>query len=375
MSDLIFLSLEQWDDIWRRNQFLASRWARRFPSNKVLFVGPWKRATRGTSVFQPLADAPNLSAMALPKLAPNSVPVGRRLNQANAVRAVRSVARQQGLEHPLLWVNPVDCGFFIERLGERGVVYDITDDWELVGNDASAQSRIRKLDRELCRRAELTVVCSPALYESRKPVTRRCFLLQNGVDFEHYIPAQSVAPAPWPRPVLGFTGSIHPNRIDLELLSRLSREFAEGTIWMIGPVFWPDDGWKRFLDEHPNIQSPGARPWALLPELMAGFDICIVPHLRDEFTDSLNPLKLWEYLACGKPIVSTPVAGFRDFSQHVRLAATSEEFAVRCHAALEENGTPEGEAKARARREEARKHSWDSRFEALLAELRASLLL
>jgi teichuronic acid biosynthesis glycosyltransferase TuaH len=85
-----------------------------------------------------------------------------------------------------------------------------------------------------------------------------------------------------------------------------------------------------------------------------------VPHLVNSFTESLQPIKLWEYLAAGKPIVATKVAGFRDYPQFVRLASDADEFARGVQDALQENTTTHHER----RRNEAHNHSWESRLDA-----------
>lgn len=108
---------------------------------------------------------------------------------------------------------------------------------------------------------------------------------------------------------------------------------------------------------------PGAVPYARIPEAMAQFDVCIVPHVETVFTESLNPIKLWEYLAAGKPIVSTNIAGFRDYACFCRIASGSKAFVAACRAALDESDDRSSERIA-----EARLHTWDARVDALLGE-------
>jgi hypothetical protein len=84
----------------------------------------------------------------------------------------------------------------------------------------------------------------------------------------------------------------------------------------------------------PNVKLTGPMPYQQLPDYMRAFAVCMVPHLVTPFTESLNPIKLWEYLAAGKPIVSSKVAGFRDYPQWVRLAEGAEEFVREIRAAL-----------------------------------------
>jgi glycosyltransferase involved in cell wall biosynthesis len=106
------------------------------------------------------------------------------------------------------------------------------------------------------------------------------------------------------------------------------------------------------------VHFTGPVSYQRIPEYMRAFDVCIVPHRMTPFTESLNPIKLWEYLAVGKPIVATPVAGFRDYPQFVSLAATADQFLAAMQAALTEDP-----GSAPARRAEAAKHSWVSRVD------------
>jgi glycosyltransferase involved in cell wall biosynthesis len=388
MRDLIFVSLEDWDDIWRRNQFLCAAWARRFPANKILFVGQqqmlWQHLRRNT--LKPLLQnpswsvpgLPNISATFLPKPLPNPIPGGRLANEKAARDHIVAMSRQMGLRDPLLWLNPNDAGHLIGKVGERGVVYDITDDWELAEPDERRRAQVAAHDREMCRRADLTVVCSQALAQSRRGVARRLLLLPNGVDGEHYKaagrPPQNSTPRRWPGPTFGYTGTLHPQRIDLGLVLSLARAHPDGSVVLVGPINWNDDSLQKALDTTPNLFAPDSVPYAEIPGVMAQFDVCIVPHCQSEFVESLNPIKLWEYLACGKPIASTNVAGFRDYPQFCRVAATPAEFLAACEAALAEAHSGD-DTVALARREEAARHSWESRLDDLLREMHACGLL
>ncbi len=438
MRDLIFVSLEPWDEVWRRNQFVCAELSRRFPGNQVLFVarpvfwplllraalrsrgGAGRRALRRAlrDRFRALPDFPNISVYTPLKWFPNPLPGARKWNETRMTRGIRLAAKRAGVRDPLLWLNPHDAGFLIGETGERGVVYDITDDWELAAPAGPQRERIAGEDRDLCRRVDLTVVCSQALYNSRVGVAKRLLLLPNGVNADHYarpgqsdprppgrfaldatfVPASALetktsatqipipstngatstptlastrtatTPTPvvaqttttpttgaaqtattptnpatpglggreWARPVFGYTGSLHRERIDLELVEQLAQEFSHGSVVLVGPQHWSDDSLARAQQKHPNLFAPGSVAYAQIPEVMARFDVCIVPHLRSEFVESLNPIKLWEFLACGKPIVSTDVAGFRDFPALVRLAKNAPAFLEACQSALQE---------------------------------------
>ncbi|MDB5334092.1 MAG: hypothetical protein JWP03_5243 [Phycisphaerales bacterium] len=167
----------------------------------------------------------------------------------------------------------------------------------------------------------------------------------------------------WAGPVLGYTGTIHPDRVDVELVEAVARKMRAGSVVLVGPNMLPGDQSER-LRKCGNVFLPGPVPYAEIPNIMRAFDVCITPHRVTAFTESLNPIKLWEYLAAGKPIVSTDVAGFRDYPQFVRIASGADEFL-----AAAEAGMREGPHLRPARRAEARRHSWAGRVDQISAVL------
>jgi len=381
MRDLIFVSLEDWDDVWRRNQFLCSSLARRFPEIKILFVGLPRNVSndlrhRKLRAFRSMATwtlpkFPNITVTHALKLFPDSIAAGRWLNESMARRHIRRVTQNLGMTAPLLWLNPHSAVHMAGAMGENAVIYDITDDW---AEAPSFSQRERKLiaeqDRALCRRADLVVVCSDALEASRRGNCKALLHLPNGVDNGRYetIPDRPQA-GRWSGPVFGYTGTIHADRFDVDLVAGLAASFAEGSIVLVGPDHLTRAE-KGRLAAHRNIHITGPLPNAQIPGVMAQFDVCIVPHVETAFTNSLNPLKLWEYLASGKPIVSTNVAGFRNYPFLCHIASGVEAFTQACRKALVENGMHCAE-----RREEARKHSWTRRIDALLDTMRTTGLI
>lgn len=384
MRDLIFVSLEDWDEVWRRNQFLCSGFARRFPDRKILFIAPARDVSnrlrrgrlselRGKATWKVPGFA-NITVTQPLKLVPNSLSVGRRLNEAMARAHVRHAAQDTGIVNPILWLNPQDALHLVGRMEERAVIYDITDDWTELTQSKALTRRIIAQDAELCRKANAVIVCSQRLYNLKRNLARNLYLIPNGVEAEHYCRVlDSTEPliadtARWRKPVLGYTGTIHPDRVDAALVEALARRFAEGTVALIGPMLLSAESQAR-LQACGNVVLTGAVAYERLPDYMRAFDVCITPHRMTPFTESLNPIKLWEYLAAGKPIVSTDVAGFRDYPEFVRIAADTEGFVCAVQEALRENP-----AKGAARREEARRHSWEKRIDDVEAVVNSCLL-
>jgi glycosyltransferase involved in cell wall biosynthesis len=379
MNDLIFVSMEDWDDIWRRNQFVCAAFSRRFPDRQILFVSPPRNVSyllrsgnlKGLrqSATETVPELPRITVTRPLKLMPNTLRAGRLFNEAMMRRHIASEARRLGLRDPILWLNPHSAVHMAGRMRERGVVYDITDDWISLTQSPAVARLTEEQDRALCARADAVIVCSSHLYAIKKDLARNLHLIPNGVDLSHYDHIADrrgeVVPAAgkWKRPVLGYTGTIHPDRVDIALVEALAKRMPEASIVLVGPNHL-SPGQMKPLSALSNLYFIGPVPYKEIPQYMRAFDVCITPHLVTPFTESLNPIKLWEYLAAGLPIVSTDVAGFRDFPKLVRIANGPEEFESELRAALcEEPSLIE------ARRREAAKHSWDSRLEDIVKVL------
>jgi teichuronic acid biosynthesis glycosyltransferase TuaH len=380
MRDIIFVSLENWDQIWRRNQFLCAGLARRFPQSKILFVNPSRhvfhhvRRRQIASLKGPktwiVPELPNVTVTRPLKWLPDSAPGATLFNEAMLRHYIRRDAQRLGIQKPILWLNPHDAVHMVGHMGEQSVIYDITDDWALASCSPQQKQAIEDADRRLCRKADLVVVCSEALLQSRRALSQKILLLPNGVDVAHYhdVKVPSKAAATWPSPVFGYTGTLHSDRVDSQLVLSLAQAFPSGSVVLVGPGrLSAEDRLK--LQNQKNVFMPGAVPYAEIPSVMRQFDVCIVPHQESEFTESLNPIKLWEYLAAGKPIVSTNVAGFRRYSHLCHIASGAPAFIKACQTALQE-----GAEKVEARQAEAACHSWESRIDDLLAVLQTSNL-
>jgi teichuronic acid biosynthesis glycosyltransferase TuaH len=378
--DLLFVSLEAWDDIWRRNQFLCAGWSQRHPQSKILFVAPPRILPlaikkRNLGSLRPKLETapgfPNIFIYRPLRLIPSTLPATRRFNEWHERAQLRAVASQMGIRHPLLWLNSHFARHMTDQMGEKGLVYDITDDWISFGQSEALRQRITQLDADLCRLADCTIVCSQRLFDLKKSIARRLELVPNGVDASHYAPVGSTEPPHtiarnWKKPVLGYTGSIHPDRVDVDLIAKLAEEFSDGTIALVGPDMLPGPLRER-LQAYPNIVLSGPLPYAQIPDAMRAFDVCITPHRETDFTQSLNPIKLWEYLAGGKPIVSTDVAGFRDFPELVKIASGAPAFVKACREALQ------GDDLQEKRQAVALGNSWETRLgqvETILSEVR-----
>ncbi len=324
--DVVCCSLEEWNDVWRRNQFLVREILKLRPDMRILFVEPpvdvlWsglreKRippsGARRIVGFEPVA------AYRPRKWLPRRLAAGvdDRLSRRVEVRAKRL-----GLRHPVLWLNDTSYAALAERTGWP-VVYDITDDWTLAPRSERETERQVSNDRRVMRLADEVVVCSPALVATRG-ASRPVRLIPNGVDVEHFqVARERPRDLPSGRVVL-YTGTAAPDRLDVALCGDLARGLpADATLVFVGPNACSPQVTRGLVES--GAVFLGARPYADIPAYMQHSEVIVVPHAVTPFTESLDPIKAREVLAAGRPCVATPVAGFRDLGDPVIVAAREE---------------------------------------------------
>jgi teichuronic acid biosynthesis glycosyltransferase TuaH len=322
LDEIVVCSLEAWDDVWRRNQFLVDALLEMHPRLRVLFVEPpadplndivhgrspaWRRARSvrpdgRLHALRPLKPLPRLAG---------------RLADRQLHRQVTAAARRLGFARPKLWINDVTYAPLIAETGWPAL-YDVTDDWLAAPVSRRQLGRLSGLEERVLKAADEVVVCSPGLARSRggsRPVT----LVPNAVDSEHFRRLRS-RPADLPgAPVAVYVGTLHESRLDVDLVARLARELPHVSVALVGPVALSRAS-RRALTAEPNVTLLGPRPYADVPGYLQHADVVVVPHGVDAFTGSLDPIKLYECLAVATPTVATPVAGFDARADSIRLA-------------------------------------------------------
>jgi glycosyltransferase involved in cell wall biosynthesis len=243
-------------------------------------------------------------------------------------------------------------------------VYQRTDSFE----DFPAVNRelIKQYDRKLKANADLTVYVNSTLYQSESSQCRKALYVDHGVDFESFASADTsqVVPsdmAEIPRPIAGFIGSIDDCNPDLEFMEQVADLLPEVSFVFIGRKQTDCS----HLEARKNVWMLGQKPYQDVPQYGKCFDVAILPLRQSPWTEAVNPLKLKEYLALGKPIISTPFNELSKYLDVVYKAVTPAEFARKIEQALSEN-TPEIVTR---RRKKVQGASWDSKAETILQEL------
>ena len=344
MTELVVLSLEAWDEVWRRNQHLVAGLLRADLDLRVLFVEPAAdpvyaalRARvlprsgvglrRGPRL--PEVDGDRLWLLQPTKWLPRKVDSRADARLAGAVVAA---AREVGFSDPVLWVNDPAGAGTLAATGWRAL-YDITDDWLLAPRTPAEHARLVADEAMLLDRSVEVVVCSPALAAS-KAATRPVRLVPNAVDLAAY-QRDSARPADLPDGAVAlYVGTVHTDRMDLDLLAATARALAgTASVVCVGPApLAPTDATAVTAA---GVRLLGPRPAETIPAYLRHADVLVVPHAVTPFTDSLDPIKRYEYQAAGRPVVATPVAGFADSGMPRLTVAARADFPAAVAAALE----------------------------------------
>jgi glycosyltransferase involved in cell wall biosynthesis len=264
----------------------------------------------------------------------------------------RDVARL-GLRRAVVIAGLPHAVDLLPRLPARLVVYHCADDYAHV---RGFPDTLPALEADLCRRADLVVCTSETLCQARAQFNPHTCWIPNGADVDHF--AAPAAPATElrdvRRPIVGFVGGLS-EWVDLDLVASLARHRAQWTFVLVGPASI-DTSPLRGL---PNVRLLSPRPYTDLPTYLAAMDVGLIPFRRNDVTYHADPIKAYEYLAAGLPVVATDMPALRRLAPDVGLADSVDGFLQRIQAAIEEGR----DARRTERQAEARRHSWASRFE------------
>ncbi len=297
-------------------------------------------------------------------------PWGQKFELANRINSrltglrVRRAAR--GLERPrILWLYDPTAFELVGRAGEELTVYDCVDDYaEQVGPDERRRRFVAEADEEAASRSQVVFATTQGLFERQSARNPETHLVRNGADYAHFSRANGTASElrSLSGPVIGFAGNLTSEKVDFDLLEAVARARPAWTLVLVGPA--AEDARARIgrLAELANVHVLGFRPYHKLPAYVGGFSAGLIPYRASAYTRNCSPLKVFEYLAAGKPVVASGVPELAEMGPDVSLAEGADEFVAAIERALADDGR---EAVAR-RRALAEENTWDARTERLL---------
>jgi glycosyltransferase involved in cell wall biosynthesis len=369
--DLVVIG-EDWGRHPSSTQHLVRELAR---SRKVLYVNslglrrPRLNAGDLRRAWRKLLDllipaAPRRAEQTPPSLtvlAPVALPfpgsrLAGRINHWLLGSRIRHALRRCGISAPALWISMPTGIDAVGTIGERAVIYYCGDDFGAL--DGVDHAPVLELERRCIDAAQLIFAVSPVL-EARLPPART-MLLEHGVDLDLFSrPAPRAGDLPV-RPVAGYYGNIC-ERVDQPLLAQVAKSLPDWIFLLIGEIRVPVEK----LTAEPNIRFLGPRPHGALPGYSQHWSVSILPFLDTAMVRASNPLKLREYIAAGRPVVTTPMPAASPFADVISIVADPAGFAQAIRAAATASDDPE---RLRAR---VAGESWAARAAAAAARIDA----
>lgn len=382
--DIVCVGFADWDtELWTNQHHLMARLAR---ENRVLFIESLglrqpqlagrdlariaRRLRRGLAPPRAVDGLHVLSPLVLPFHRSRLV---RALNARLLPALVRRAARRLGLEAPILWAYVPQAEVLIDALQPSLIVYHCVDD--IAAHARIDTASFRAAEQRFAARADLVLASAPALAERLRRFSGNVLDAPNVADTELF--SQALIPSPpapldpqmaaLPAPRIVFMGAIVAVKLDLELLAELARLRPSWSFALVGPI-GPGEPHADVsaITAEPNIHLLGPRAYGELPDVLRAADAGLIPYARNDLTASIFPMKVYEYLAAGLPVIATPLPALANV-QDVLTAADAPGIARLLDEALA-NDSPERRAE---RSRAAAAHSWDRRLEEIAAALDA----
>ena len=266
------------------------------------------------------------------------------------------------VQHPF-WGRVLEKGDFTR------IYYDCIDEISLFAGLSSIE-RFSQYALQLCRMSDSVFVTATKLESHLKELGcgTAMYHVPNGVDYEWF--QQKAGSSEIPDdirsirgPIAGYVGSIY-GWLDFDMIAETARRRSDISFVFVGPLEHP--GRRAELERATNVHWLGRKPYAEMPLYIKAFDVCLIPFRSGRVAETTNPVKLFEYFALGKPVITTRVADLEPFEDLLHVVSNPEEFAE----ALDRSLRPDGESVHERRREVARAHSWKTQVDRMMKIMR-----
>lgn len=382
---IVCFAWNEWSLLWKPRQQLLHYLARKAEITSILFVnrdlylwdlfpnplgrlrdgeslGSWIRASLQTvnraekkiDVYTPFHYLPFSHRSRLM----------RRIDSRLTYSLIARRLKERDIQDLVLIVNrlvPVELLGCFEGVKLRCLYW--SDDWATFKGVATPESVERRIET-LLGKSDMVFAVSPELAERARKLVPSTYWLPNATNFDNFFRAslEDTETADEmhgiPRPVLGLMGIVS-SSLDFNLLSHVAKSRPDWSIVVIGPKL-PAASWGDSFFRLRNVHYLGTKPYFDLPKYMKGFDVCILPYLNHRGVRAAESVKMYDYMATGKPVVaSTDAAGVGRFSDVIRIAKNYDDFVQQ----IEESINEDDSARRAARQQIARDNSWEKRAE------------
>jgi glycosyltransferase involved in cell wall biosynthesis len=330
IPDIVCLSHLRWDFVFQRPQHLLTRFAR---ETRVFYVEEPEFRNGPPSISVSLRE--NGVHVVVPRL-----PEGLSPEEEASIQKelLDDLLRRYGVRRFVLWFYTPMALAFSRHLEPLAIVYDCMDELSAF---AGAPKALRDREAELMVRADLVLTGGQSLYEAKRHLHPNVHVFPSSVDVEHFARAREVSEEPAdqasiPSPRLGFFGVID-ERMDLDLVRGVAAARPDWHLVFLGPTCKMDPG---SFPDLPNVHRLGRKNYDELPSYVGFWDVALLPFARNDSTRFISPTKTPEYLAAGKPVVSTSIRDVvRPYGQQgfALIADTVPEFVAAVEEALAED--------------------------------------
>lgn len=362
--DLIVFSIIDWDFRFQRPQQLATQFGRH--GHRVFYLSTTQFLAERGPAWDLSRKADHVGELRIRSRRPLDIYRGA-LDAADLdvlAEAFEELAGDLAMGDAVCLVQIPFWAPLAERLRDRlgwRVAYDCMDEWT---NFPGFGPEVLTREEALVRGADATIVSADRLWEKWKAVAPRLVLAKNGIDSEHYraLYGENQLLGSVRHPVIGYYGALA-SWVDVPLLEKIASLHPDATIVLAGGHFDVD---LSPLSRFSNVRLLGQRPYAEMPKLLWNFDVCVIPFLVNDITEATNPVKFYEYLYGGKPVVAPALTELLPYESLSYLARGHEDFLEKLDAALSE---PPEDPRRAARRTVAEENDWAHRYEAIDAGL------
>lgn len=369
--DIICISSTRWDFIWQRPHQLMERLSKK--NNRVLFFN--HSIPMAYNDIHEILLTPELWGKRLSKVSDNlwifsSVHLLKNqidlLTDTSSLESFNYKIKESALKFlikKLQFKDPIIISYlaesvnYVKNIPRKLLCYDCVDNFSAF---SWANKNLELDEKELIKEADLVITTAESLFNRIKKLHSQTILLPNAVDYRHF--AIDNISDKYSRfkdsPTIGFIGAFY-EWVDEELIEYLAKNRKGWQFQFIGPV---QPGMGNKISKLGNVIFFGIQEYKILPEFLSKMDVCIIPFKLNKITESANPIKLWEYMASGIPIVSTPIPEIKKFEDVVYLGDTRENFLLKVEEALQESSVD----KRLYRKTIAQKNDWNFRVNKLL---------
>lgn len=361
LSDVINFGVMPYNFRKLRQQHLVEELARRHC--RVFYIenrfGTRKNFLPGYSVYKHRENVYIIKLNAIRDIAIYHQKAGQK-EVKGIFLSLKKLIKEANITRPIVKIDHPFWTYLLSYM-KWPIIYDCMDDYE--GFDITGK-HIIALEKQLIKKSDLTLVCSRILMQKvKKSHPKKTLLLKNACEYDHFTKASSdYRQITSDQKVIGFFGAIG-EWIDERLIEKIARHFPQTSILLIGEV--QNDGVKIAALKYKNIVLVGEVQYKTLPEYLKKFDVCIIPFKITKHTTLIDPVKMYEYFASGKPVVSTAIKEIALYGDVLYYSSSHNDFIHNIKQALEEKN----HGLSMKRQNIARQNTWSKRAKILRGEI------